>query len=164
MVLLLAAANFQDRLLLTLGVPLEEGGPLPPVEVRFSRDGPPPPVPPRSRPQDLGGPDVPATVDDPRWVALDFDALQASLGSQRANDGRIRVPSFEEVLAKLPPDAPRPKAPVRIRWSLVCMGYQPELAAAWSACTRSFGEETKQDRVFEESLFWVVTRTIDCFY
>ena len=44
------------------------------------------------------------------------------------------------------------------------MGYQPELAAAWSACTRAFREEAKQDRVFEESLFWVVTRTIHCFY
>ena len=44
------------------------------------------------------------------------------------------------------------------------MGYQPELAAAWSACTRAFGEEAKQDRVFEESLFWIVTRTIHCFY
>jgi hypothetical protein len=44
------------------------------------------------------------------------------------------------------------------------MGYQPELAAAWSSCTRNFGEEAKQDRVFEESLFWVVTRTIHCFY
>ena len=28
----------------------------------------------------------------------------------------------------------------------------------------AFGEEAKQDRVFEESLFWVVTRTIHCFY
>ena len=44
------------------------------------------------------------------------------------------------------------------------MGYQPELAAAWSACTRAFGQEAKQDRVFEESLFWIVTRTIHCFY
>ena len=30
--------------------------------------------------------------------------------------------------------------------------------------TRSFGEEAKQDRVFEESLFWVVTRSLACFY
>ena len=55
-------------------------------------------------------------------------------------------------------------APIRIRWSLVTMGYQPEMAAAWSACTRAFGQEAKQDRVFEESLFWIVTRTIHCFY
>ena len=77
---------------------------------------------------------------------------------------RIRVPSWEEVSRVLPAGAPVPKNPIRIQWSLVCMGYQPELAAAWSACTSAFGEEAKQDRVFEESLFWVVTRTIHCFY
>ena len=103
-------------------------------------------------------------VDDPEWVELGFEALQTSLSSQRATGGRIRVPSYDEYLKKLPADAPPPKAPVRIRWSLVCMGYQPRLASAWSACTRAFGEEAKQDRVFEESLFWVVTRTIHCFY
>jgi alkylhydroperoxidase family enzyme len=164
MVLLLAAANFQDRLLLSLGVALEEGGPLPPIEVRFSRSAPAPAVPKRSNPDDLHGPDVPTKVDDPDWLELGYDVLQKGLDRQRANDGRIRVPSFEDVLKKLPADAPRPKAPVRIRWSLVCMGYQPRLASAWSACTRNFGEEAKQDRVFEESLFWVVTRTINCFY
>ena len=36
-----------------------------------------------------------------------------------------------------PTGSPKPKNPIRIRWSLVCMGYQPELAAAWSACTTS---------------------------
>ena len=30
---------------------------------------------------------------------------------------------------------------------------------AWSACTQAFGEEADQDPVFEQSLFWVVTRT-----
>ena len=62
------------------------------------------------------------------------------------------------------PFSASPPPPVRIRWSLVCSGYQPELAAGWSACTRAFGEEAKQDRVFEESLFWVVTRSLQCFY
>ena len=76
----------------------------------------------------------------------------------------MRVPTYDEVLGRLPEGYPKPKNPIRIRWSLVCMGYQPELAAAWSACTRAFGEEAKQDRVFEESLFWIVTRTIHCFY
>ena len=55
MVLLLAYSNFQDRLLLTLGVPLEEGGPLAPVEVHFPRGATPPPVPERARPADLSG-------------------------------------------------------------------------------------------------------------
>jgi alkylhydroperoxidase family enzyme len=164
MVLLLAYSNFQDRLVLTLGVPLEEGGSLAPIEVHFSPNASLPPVPARARPEDLRGPPVPLIVDDPEWVELGFEVLQTNLNSQRANGGRIRVPSFDEYLEKLPKDASPPKAPVRIRWSLVCMGYQPRLASAWSACTRAFGEEAKQDRVFEESLFWVVTRSIHCFY
>ena len=35
LVLLLAYANFQDRLLLALGVPIEPAGPMPPPDVRF---------------------------------------------------------------------------------------------------------------------------------
>jgi hypothetical protein len=164
MVLLLASANFQDRILLTLAVALEDEGALPPLEVRWASNATAPPVPPRSKRVDQAGPPIPNRVDDPTWGAEDFDILQKKLETQRGNDGRIRVPSYEDVLRAMPPDYPRPKAPVRIKWSLVCMGYQPELAAAWSACTSRFREEAKQDRVFEESLFWVVTRTIHCFY
>ena len=95
---------------------------------------------------------------------MEFDDLQGRLTEQRARPSRIRVPSWDEVLRTMPPEIPRPENPIRIRWSLVTMGYQPELATAWSACTRAFREESKQDRVFEESLFWIVTRTIHCFY
>ena len=164
MVLLLAAANFQDRLILGLGIAPEEGGPLPPIDVKFDPAAPTPPVPARANPAVLRGPTEPSKVDDPEWREFDFKALQKGLSDQKANAGRIRVPTYDEVLGRLPAGYPRPKNPIRIRWSLVCLGYQPELAAAWSACTRAFGEEAKQDRVFEESLFWIVTRTIHCFY
>ena len=164
MVLLLAAANFQDRLILSLGIPPEEGGPVPPVDVKFDPEAPKPPVPERANPADRHGPFEPATVDDPAWREFDFKALQDSLRDQKAAPGRVRVPTFEEVLSRLPEGSPKPKRPIRIRWTLVCMGYQPKLAAAWSACTRAFGEEANQDRVFEESLFWIVTREIHCFY
>jgi alkylhydroperoxidase family enzyme len=164
MVLLLAYANFQDRLILALDLPIEPGGPLPPLEVRFDKKAKEPTVPARNQPAGHHFPPVPTYVDDPDWRAFDFDDLQKNLSTQRSNQGRIRAPSWEEVKAVLPAGYPPPKYPIRIQWSLVCMGYQPELAAAWSACTRAFGEEAKQDRVFEESLFWVVTRTIHCFY
>jgi alkylhydroperoxidase family enzyme len=164
MVLLLAAANFQDRLILGLGVAPEEGGPLPPPDVKFNPDAPTPAVPARANPADLHGPAEPTNVDDPMWREFDFDALQQGLRDQKALAGRVRVPTYDEVKGKLPAGYPKPKSPVRIKWSLVCLGYQPELAAAWSACTRALGEEAKQDRVFEESLFWIVTRTIHCFY
>jgi hypothetical protein len=94
---------------------------------------------------------------------MDFAALQELLEAQRDRRSRIRVPSWEEVRALVAPGSSG-GPPLRIGWSLVCAGYQPELAKGWSACTRAFGEESKQDRVFEESVFWVITRSIDCFY
>jgi alkylhydroperoxidase family enzyme len=164
LVLLLAYSNFQDRLILALGVGLEPGGPMAPVDVRFAKDAPPPAVPPRTAPEAATRPDAPTAVADADWRSLDFDALQKRLDSQRGREPRIPVPAWEDVKKRLPEGVPAPAHPVRIRWSLVCMGYQPELAAGWSACTRAFAEEARQDRVFEESLFWVVTRSLRCFY
>jgi alkylhydroperoxidase family enzyme len=164
MVLLLAYANFQDRILLTLGIPIESGGPTPAPVVMFDRKAKAPPVPPRERPKGRPVPQEPERIDDPFWLSLEFADLQERLTGQRSRTGRIRVPTWERVLRVLPPAVPRPEKPVRIRWSLVTMGYQPEMASAWSACTRAFGAEAEQDRVFEESLFWIVTRTIHCFY
>ncbi len=164
MVLLLAYANFQDRLILALGVSIEPGGPLPPPKIRFDPKADPPPVPERRRPEDRPIPEEPERIDDASWLSMDFGDLKGRLEGQMERPGRIRVPSWEEVLRAMPADYRKPPKPVRIRWSLVTMGYQPELAAAWSACTRAFGQEARQDRVFEESLFWIVTRTIHCFY
>jgi alkylhydroperoxidase family enzyme len=165
LVLLVAHSNFQDRLFLALGAVTDLGAPLPPFEGRFAKADKDAPlaVPERAMPEAAAAPPAPEQIDDPEWRALDFAALQRRLDLQRERNGRIRVPTWEEVAEKLPEDQ-RPKHPVHIRWSLVCRGYQPELAAAWSACTRAFAEESKQDRVFEESLFWVITRTIHCFY
>src|SRR5207244_2096620 len=73
MVLLLAHANFQDRLILALGVPIEAGGPLAPREIRFVRGSTAPSVPPRRRPEGRPAPTAPERVDDPDWRALDFD-------------------------------------------------------------------------------------------
>jgi alkylhydroperoxidase family enzyme len=162
LVLLVAHANFQDRLLLTLGLTGEPGGPTPPEPFRFTHPDPPPTVPARKAPGKAPADDAPDA--DPEWGRVEFDVLQEKMEGQRARAPRIEVPAWDVVKAKLPKDAKQPAKPLRIRWSLVCMGYQPELAAGWSACTRAFGEEAKQDRVFEESLFWVVTRSIDCFY
>jgi alkylhydroperoxidase family enzyme len=164
MVLLLAHANFQDRLLLALGTSIEPGGPMPPPEIHFDPKADPPVVPPRKRSEGRPVPEEPTRIDDPFWLSMAFDDLQGRLTQQRDRPSRIRVPSWEEVLRAMPPEMPRPEKPIRIKWSLVTTGYQPELATAWSACTRAFREESKQDRVFEESLFWIVTRTIHCFY
>ena len=78
--------------------------------------------------------------------------------------GRIRVPTWEEVVKVWPADSPVPKQPIPTLWRRICTGYQPVLSEAWSACNKSFHEETTLDVVFQQSLFWVVTRSLDCFY
>ncbi len=78
MVLLLAYANFQDRLLLTLGIPIEAGGPMPPPEVVFDRKAKPPPVPPRERPK---GRPIPDGAGANRRSILAFPGVWRSAGT-----------------------------------------------------------------------------------
>jgi hypothetical protein len=99
-------------------------------------------------------------IADPAWRAIDFKTLQKSMESQRGREARVSVPTFEDVKQYMPKDA----KPLRIKWSLVCMGHSPELARPWTFGMRLFAEESKQDRVFEELLFWVITRENQCFY
>jgi hypothetical protein len=161
MVQLLAYSNFQDRLILSLG--LGSQAPLPALEVKFPgrrAAGEGATAPPRIPVKPPPGPEPPAKITDPEWLALDYDALQKSLVGQRARAPRIRVPTPED-MAKTNPGAPRT---IRIKWSLVCSGYQPKLAQGWGACTGAFGADAKQNRAFEELQFWVVTRSLHCFY
>src|SRR5262249_32222055 len=71
MVQLLAYANFQDRILLALDIPVEEGGPLPPAPVKFAKpflDGAKPAarVAPDAKDSNAG----PKKVNDPEWRQL----------------------------------------------------------------------------------------------
>jgi alkylhydroperoxidase family enzyme len=178
-VLVAAYANFQDRLLLALGVEVEKGGPLPPVKVRFRKPPPQATSKDKDSPKDKAKeapkrklsppaknpPQVPEKVDDPEWTAVSFDTLRDHLKDQMASrPGRIRIPTWETVLDNLPEGAPKPEKPSRIIWSLVTMGYQPKLSMPWSAGLRAFREESDLDAVFHESMFWVVTRSLQCFY
>lgn len=150
LVLLVAYANFQDRLVLALDLPVEPEGPLAPLDVRFTPIpfGGDPPAPARSVPTD-----PPPTDDipevDPDWKDQSYTDLQKQMEKQQQRRARIRLPGGNAGT---------------VRWGQVCRLYQPELSAAWSVCARSFGAEADQDPVFEESLFWVVTRSLQCFY
>ena len=165
MVLLMAYANFQDRLLLSLESPLEAGAPRPPIDVVFApgslnaKPGARPPghVTPLPAPT---GRDL--IDDDPEWSSLSFDDLQAWLEAQRRKTARITIPDPEQLARSKPPGYRAAKRPSQ--WSLVCFGYQPELAEAWATCMSTFFSEAKLDMVFEEGLFWVTTRTIRCAY
>jgi alkylhydroperoxidase family enzyme len=171
-VLVTAYANFQDRLLLALGATVEESGPLPPLRVRLR--------PPPERTNANGSkekpkrvvsapatnpPRLPEKLDDPEWSALSFDALRARLNGQIARrKARVPIPDWETVHAQLPADMPQRDKPIRIQWSLLTYGYQPRLTAAWLGGLRAFREESDLEMVFYESMFWVVTRSLQCFY
>jgi alkylhydroperoxidase family enzyme len=160
LVALLAHASFQDRVLLALDVPEEPGGGPPPLTIRFARSkpkettSPPPPAAPSVTPT-LGKSGPPAGAG---WLQL-----QEGLERQRGRAGRIRVPSREEVLKRLGEKHPAAWQ-AAILWSRVCYGYQPELTDAWFDCATAFRQETDLDRVFQNSIFWVVTESLRCFY
>jgi alkylhydroperoxidase family enzyme len=158
LVALLAHASFQDRVLLAIGVPEEPGGGPPPLTVRFSRPRPkeaaPPPPAPATAPASGGS----SPAAGPKWTRL-----QAGLERQRARSSRIRVPSREEVLNRLGENHPAAWQ-AGILWSRVCYGYQPELTDAWFDCSGAFRQETDLDRFLQNSVFWVVTESQQCFY
>jgi alkylhydroperoxidase family enzyme len=164
-VLVAAYANFQDRLLLALGVDVEPEGPLPPLKVKLRRVGPPDKAkrkltPPTDRP-----PPIPTVVDDPEWTAVSFDALRQHLSKQiERKKCRIPIPDWDAIVKNLPPDVPAPSRPTRIRWSLLNMAYQPRLTLAWSGGLRAFRGESDLPVVQQETMFWVVTRSQRCFY
>ena len=164
-VLLVAYGNFQDRLILALGLPSDAEACVPPLEVRFITEDNPSDKSSAQRVSPANGQIAPGDVreDDTEWRALDYAQLQSHMERQRARRSRIAVPVWENVQKLIPANYPV-KRPIRIRWSLVCLGYQPELGAGWLRGLRTFADEAKQDRVFEESLFWVITRSLHCFY
>jgi alkylhydroperoxidase family enzyme len=166
MVLQLAYANFQDRLLTTLGIAVEPEGPLAPLEILFGI------APPDQKPQPAARPPIPhvapsdasETIAELEWKNLTFAELQRLMEEQRARPSRITVPVWEDVRGALDARLYPPDRPLRIKWSLVVLGNQARLGSAWINCLRTFGREADQDRVFEETLFWVVTRSLQCLY
>ena len=164
LVLLGAYGNFQDRVVLGLKLPVEPGGPLPPLNVKFAPGAfqAAPLLPPQQELPQLATTGKTVVDRDPEWSELPYEALQSRLDRQRARTPRLPVPTWDEVKKGLPPAfAARP---TRIVWNLVCSGYVPELAVPWSVSTRTMWAEAAQDRVFEESLFWVQTRAVRCNY
>ena len=127
----------ENRIVLGLNLPIEPGGPLPPVEVKFA------PGAFQAAPVLSPQPELPrllasgATVveRDPEWSRLSHEELRTRLDRQRERAPRLPVPSWEEVKTKLPPEFA--ERPTRIVWGLVCWGYVPELAVPWSVATRT---------------------------
>jgi hypothetical protein len=162
MVHTLAYANFRDRIILALGVEVEPGGPLPPLDLRPESIAKEKVVTSPRKPWKEGR-DGLATAPEgrPGWLERDYAAVQKALTGQKERTARIPLPPTERLEA-LPADvSERTK---KIVWSRVSMGYQPQLTKAWFDCMGTFQKEAELDEVFANTFFWVVTRSNDCFY
>lgn len=160
MVHTLAHANFQQRIFLALGLTVEKGEPIAPLDIRI--DARTKPLAPK-RPDWKGVLSVkaPDLKERPPWKEHSFEDLRKAVEEQKERKPRIPLPGPER-LAKLPP-ALRERA-TRIVWSHVSMGYQPLLTKTWFDTMGRFQEEAAQDAAFANTFFWVVTRSNECFY
>ena len=154
MVHTLAWANFQNRIILALGVQVERDGPLPPLDPHLDaeRQGKAPARPPWKEVQSAG---TAVDIGRPDWRQLTDAELEAALAEQK--DRKPRIP--------LPQQTADAKAPAtKVVWTHVSSGYQPLLTQTWFETMRTFQQEAKLDRVFSNSYFWVITRANECFY
>src|SRR5262249_29699689 len=139
---------------------------LPPLEVAFAPGGlaaettraPTPPKPALPRPDGTG-----KVADLDHWLAQDYATFQKKMAAQTERPNRLLVPTREQVQAGLPAGY---KSALGVVWNRVVLGYAPELAMPWETVLRTTGGEqfSKVDRLFNISLFWVTTKTIDCPY
>jgi alkylhydroperoxidase family enzyme len=167
MVLLMAYANFHNRLVFGLGAPIEQGGPLPPVNVDFPQESlvlkttPPPVVAADALPKPTGEDLI---VDGADWVAFTYDDWQQKLEAQRNMPTRLRIPEWRELEGNLPPGMMT--KPSDIIWYRIAFGYAHELAIPFEFFMRTAGSEISRnwDRIFGNSLFWMVTRGMKCPY
>jgi hypothetical protein len=95
------------------------------------------------------------------WADVPFATLEANQAAQMRRPPRIPLPDLQR-FTSLPPPAKRQAE--RIVWMTVSMGYQPEMTKTWFDCLSAFRGDTTLDRVFTNSVFWVITRTNECFY
>jgi alkylhydroperoxidase family enzyme len=148
-----AYANFQNRVFVALGVQVEPGGPLAALDyksdpaLRTKLETPPrKPHPQEASPL--------LKIADPDWKERRYSELMNRLELQMDRKGRIPFPEHKD--EKTPPS--------KIVWSRISLGYQPLLTKTWFDCMSTFQQEANFNRVFSNSVFWVVTRSNECFY
>ncbi|MBX9627412.1 MAG: hypothetical protein K2X82_26650 [Gemmataceae bacterium] len=151
-----AYANFQARVFAGLGLKPVKGESPAAAEITWDPQKlAKVPAPARKPWDEVLAAEVPGKAFiKPDWEPIPFEELEKSLEEQSDRKARIPVPDL----------GPQGGGSGRIVWSRVGMGYQPALTAAWFAASRTHGAEARMDPVYENSVFWVVTRTNDCFY
>lgn len=154
LVALVAHASFQDRVIQALGVEPEPAGVPAPVLIKFDRPKPKAPAHPAEPPT--------MTVSKADSSA-EWQRARKGLDEQKLRPGRIRVPTTEAVAKRMGEGHPG-LWQNGIIWSRVAYGYQPQLTDGWFDCTGAFRQEGDLDGLFTNSLFWVVTDSLNCFY
>lgn len=159
----IAWANFQNRIVLALGVAVESDGPLPPLDFQLDADLQAklttPARPTWKELQALRTPVGP--YEPPEWRKQTDAELAEGLNRQKARKARVPLPDPKR-LNDLPQYS-RAQAQ-RVVWTNVSAGYQPQLTTTWFDTMRTFHQEAKLDTVFRNSMFWVITRSNECFY
>jgi len=122
---------------------------------------PPPPGAPTGLPKQTGTDQI---VDEANWVAFSYDEWQKRIEAQRNKPTRLRIPEWSEFEQDLP--AGMMTKPSDIIWYRIVFGYAPELAVPYEYFMRTAGTEVSRnwDRIFGNSLFWMVTRGMKCPY
>jgi len=176
MVLHSAYANFQDRFLLCLQISQEESVGSPPVTARFAPAGlVSTTTPPLNLAPSTG--DIASTTADPPPAStksaieknkmhtwLPFEGLQTRLDQQRKRKTRLPIPEWGAITPKLPEGLM--DKPSDIVWYRIAFGYASELAVPFEIYMRTAGSEIKKnwDRIFGNSIFWIVTDAMKCPY
>lgn len=158
-----AFANFHDRILLALGVTVEKDGPYAPIDFKYDlAQSALVEAPTRPAWETVKNLVPKSTYGAPAdWREVGFEALEQSLQSQQARKSRIAIPGKSR-FENLPPDVKQQTD--KIVWMQVSAGYQPDMTMAWFAAFRAYQQEAKPDPLFGSTVFWIVTRSNDCFY
>ena len=154
-----AYANFQNRVILGLGA---EGEPTPAIGLKFPTEMLAKVVAP-TRPSwdDLKSTQAGGLAIRPDWDRADASEIESRLEKQKGRSLRVPLPEASRFAHFSPKER---ETAQRVLWTTVSAGYQPELTRAWFGARAMYLEEAKVDRVFTNSMFWVVTRTNNCFY
>jgi alkylhydroperoxidase family enzyme len=154
-----AYANFQNRITLGLGV---DGDPVPPLDVKFDAERlAKVPTPARPPWDDLKAVKADGLSVRVEWSKATPEELNRTLENQKERKLRMPLPDAAR-LAALPPK--EREGASRVMWSTISSGYQPEMPRVWFTALYQYYDEATVDRLFTNSVFWVVTRTNDCFY
>jgi hypothetical protein len=150
-----AYANFQSRLLHGLG--LADGAAA--KHLPLAAEAAPPDVPAPERPAAANT--TTTSLAPANWTAGVAADMRTRMERQQRATPRLPLPADEQLGHAT--ERERGQA-ARIVWSRFGYGYQPELTRGWITALHAFYREAKVDPIVENSVFWVVTRSNDCFY